>query len=143
MRAERITADRIAAWGTSRLRVWALDGANRVLAEGGSDQGMGGLPPSGFEPALLSLIDGWRGAGKTPVLICGMARARQGWVEAPYRPVLCPPAGSGAVSTPAADLRLAVRVLPGLCQNATRWMEVLTRACSIGPAPRSLPPPNS
>lgn len=121
--ADRITADWIAAdwiaadWGTSRLRVWALDAADHVLAEGASDQGMGRLTTAGFEPALLSLIGGWLGAGVTPVLVCGMAGARQGWIEAPYRPVPCPPAGPGAVSAPVGDPRLAVRLLPGLCQN--------------------------
>ena len=43
-------------WGTSNLRVWALDAAGRVLATRRSDKGMGGLSPEAFEPALLELV---------------------------------------------------------------------------------------
>ena len=45
-------------WGTSRLRAWAMDGG-RAVENRSSDQGMGGLAPEAFEPALLSLIIDW------------------------------------------------------------------------------------
>lgn len=120
-RADRIAADWIAVdWGTSRLRAWALSDEGRILASAESADGMGGLDRAGFEPALLSLAGGWLAPGRaTPVLICGMAGSRQGWIEAPYRAVPCAPvARDGLAVAPVRDARLAVRILPGLSQSA-------------------------
>lgn len=113
-----ITADWIAAdWGTSRLRVWAMDAAGTPLAAAQSDRGMGELTPEGFEPALLALVAPWLADRRvTGVLVCGMAGARQGWAEAPYRAVPCAPVGPETVRAPTRDARLAVRILPGLSQ---------------------------
>lgn len=104
-------------WGTSNLRAWAMAGANPVGTRQ-SDQGMGGLQPDEFEPALYSLIDEWLPeGGRMPVLICGMAGARTGWTEAPYRAVPCPPLDArNAAIPPVRDPRLQVRILPGLSQ---------------------------
>lgn len=112
IRPEWIAAD----WGTSHLRVWAMQG-DAPVAEATSDKGMGRLAPGGFEPALLDLIGDWLGPGQTPVIACGMVGARQGWTEAPYLPVPARP-GTGAVRAPAADPRIAVLILPGLSQSA-------------------------
>ena len=106
-------------WGTSNLRVWAMDGAT-VVGTRQSDQGMGGLQPDGFEPALYALIDEWLPeGGRMPVVICGMAGARTGWCEAPYRAVPCPPLDArNAAAPPVRDPRLDVRILPGLSQTS-------------------------
>jgi 2-dehydro-3-deoxygalactonokinase len=70
-----------------------------------------------YEPALLALVEGWLAPGRqTDVLCCGMVGSRQGWVEAPYRPVPCPPSTDAPVSALTTDSRLSVRVLPGLSQ---------------------------
>ncbi len=46
-------------WGTTRLRVWAMQGT-QAIQSCNSDQGMGALTPDTFEPALLALInDRW------------------------------------------------------------------------------------
>ena len=105
-------------WGTSHLRAWAMAGA-RVLDSARSDQGMGALTRAGFEPALLALVGGWLPAtGRIDVIACGMVGSRQGWVEAPYRPVPCTPLDpAGAVTAPALDPRLNVQVIPGLRQT--------------------------
>lgn len=105
-------------WGTSALRVWAMQGT-RVLAEASSDQGMGRLSPDQFEPALLHLIGDWLEADRTcPVLAAGMVGARQGWVEAPYRATPCPPVAAGmAIAVPTRDPRIAMRIIPGLSQS--------------------------
>ncbi len=118
MAADRITARWVAAdWGTSNLRVWAMGPDGRVLAAGGSDEGMGSLAPGAFEPALLRGIGDWLGPGETPVVICGMAGARQGWVEAAYRRVPCTPLDAAAMTpAPARDPRLRVSIAPGLSQ---------------------------
>ncbi len=118
MSTEPISARWIAAdWGTSNLRVRALDAVGRVLAEAASDDGMGNLAPEGFEPALLRLVDPWLGLGVTPVLAAGMVGARQGWIEAPYRAVPCPPLAPGHLTrAPARTPRIAVYIAPGLSQ---------------------------
>ena len=112
--------DWIAAdWGTTNLRVWAMDAAGQVLAHAASDQGMGTLDRAGYEPALLALVGDWLGAGPVPVVACGMVGSRQGWIEAPYGKVPCPALVPGHLVQPVtADPRLVVRVVPGLQQDS-------------------------
>jgi 2-dehydro-3-deoxygalactonokinase len=109
-------ADWIAVdWGTSNLRAWAMRGT-KAVAEAGSDKGMSAVAPDGFEAALLEIIDPWLGAGRMPVIACGMVGARQGWIEAPYAQVPCPPVGASSVTAPCKDPRIDVTILPGLSQ---------------------------
>ena len=104
-------------WGTSNLRVWAMGPDGTALAEAGSDAGMAGLARDGFEPALLALVGPWLAPGRVTLAVaCGMVGSRQGWVEAPYAAVPCPPLGA-PVRAPVADARLDLRVLPGLRQD--------------------------
>lgn len=114
------TAEKIAAdWGTSNLRAFALDGAGRVIAEASSYDGMGKLGREQFEPALLSLIGGWLDPDRvTPVAICGMAGARQGWMEAAYRSVPCTPVGGPFARPPVESPLIDVFIVPGLSQAA-------------------------
>lgn len=111
-----MTPDWVAVdWGTSSLRLWAIQDGEAV-AERRSDQGMGRLTPDAFEPTLLAQLGDWLPAtGALTVLICGMAGAKQGWHEAPYRGVPCAPTGP-QVRVDAQDPRLRVGILPGLCQ---------------------------
>jgi 2-dehydro-3-deoxygalactonokinase len=114
------TLDWIAAdWGTSNLRVWAMSGANTVIASAESADGMGRLDRAGYEPALLRLIGDWLPtASRIPVVACGMVGSRQGWIEAPYRAVPCTPAEAGRlIAPPVSDGRITVHVLPGLKQE--------------------------
>ena len=105
-------------WGTSCLRVWLMADDGSVLARKNSDEGMGGLARDQFEPALLRLIGEDLGAGKTPVIVCGMAGSRQGWAEAKYTAVPCPPpTSSSATRVETADARLSVHILPGVRQD--------------------------
>lgn len=104
-------------WGTSSLRAWHMSPADVVLDQRRSDQGMGGLAPDAFEPALLTLVADWlEGRDTTDIVICGMAGARQGWQEAPYQAVPCAPVGP-SVAVKTRDPRLNVHLLAGLCQN--------------------------
>ncbi|WP_417695050.1 2-dehydro-3-deoxygalactonokinase [Roseibium sp.] len=104
-------------WGTSRLRVFAMDGRDHPIAEKSSDQGMGGLTPDAFEPALKALVTEWIVDSPKPLLACGMVGARQGWIEAAYAATPCPALSvDGLVRAPAADNTFALRILPGLCQ---------------------------
>jgi 2-dehydro-3-deoxygalactonokinase len=104
-------------WGTTRLRAWRMEGATPV-ADAASDDGMGGLEPAGFEPALMRLVSPWLGDRPVDVVACGMVGARQGWVEAAYAPVPCPPLAMPFTSPPVTDPRLRVHIVPGLRQDA-------------------------
>ncbi|MDN3720730.1 2-dehydro-3-deoxygalactonokinase [Roseibium salinum] len=105
--------------GTSNLRIWGLDPAGNAVAHRISDKGMGALSRDEFEPALLELIgDLLESDGTTPIIICGMAGARQGWLEVPYISAPCAPPGiAEATAVHAQDPRLDVRILPGIMQS--------------------------
>lgn len=104
-------------WGTTRLRVWAMQGA-QARASRASDKGMGQLTRAEFEPALLELVGDWLGDGPVPIIACGMVGARTGWAEAEYRRVPCPPLDPLRATRPAVqDARLVVHILPGLAQD--------------------------
>jgi 2-dehydro-3-deoxygalactonokinase len=116
-----MTADWIAVdWGTSNLRAWAMARDGAVLATGESADGMGTLTPERYEPALLRIIGGWLdglpGDRRLPVVICGMAGARQGWVEAPYAPAPCAAVPANPARPAVADARIDVMILPGVKQ---------------------------
>ncbi len=107
-------------WGSSNLRAWAMSAGGEVLDRGGSTQGMLSLTPADYEAALLAVIGDWLpDTGALDVLICGMAGARQGWIEAPYRqvPAQLDRLAEGAVAPIVESDLLRVRLLPGLCQH--------------------------
>ena len=109
-RADWIAVD----WGTTNLRAFAMQGAT-VLARAQSNAGMATLAPEGFEPALTALIGPWLGGGPLPVIACGMVGSRQGWREAPYRSVPCPPLGSRMTHL-ATACGIDVHLVSGLAQ---------------------------
>ena len=109
-------ADWIAAdWGTSNLRVWAMSESGTIIDAAQSDQGMGGLTPDTFEPALKALVDPWVGS-PTTVIACGMVGSRQGWVEAAYNTVPCPVTAQALAQPVVHDPNLDVRIVPGIRQ---------------------------
>ena len=118
--ADPIAADWIAVdWGASRLRAWAMAAGAGPLAHAQAATGMGALAPQDYDAALIALAGGWlRGEGATPVVVCGMAGAREGWAAAPYADIATPlkQIAQGAVA-PQSDPRLDVRILPGLKQD--------------------------
>ena len=102
-------------WGTSRLRVWAMDG-DSALGQRVSDRGMGSARAGGVRgraPRLRRRLD------QPPVsaVACGMVGARQGWIEAPYARVPGAPRVTGAVPAPTRTPGLSVHILPGLSQD--------------------------
>lgn len=114
------TTDWIAVdWGTSHMRAWAMTASGDILQRAASDKGMGSLSPDQFEAALLEQIEPWlRDDALMPVLACGMVGARQGWCEAPYTQVPCTPLAADQMVKPAVkDARIAVHIIPGLCQQ--------------------------
>jgi 2-dehydro-3-deoxygalactonokinase len=105
-------------WGTTNLRIWALDDTGQTIAHRSSGKGMGTLGRHDFEPALLELSgDFLKENLRTPVIVCGMAGSRQGWTEAPYMTAPCPPPSlSNATRVDTGDPRLDVHILPGIKQ---------------------------
>jgi len=94
-----------------------------------SDQGMGRLTPEAYPAVLSDLLASELSSTGAPVdvLICGMAGARQGWLEAPY---LDAPAELGglafaAVSPVMPGSRLLPRILPGVCQKLSGAEDVM------------------
>ncbi|SPF81568.1 2-dehydro-3-deoxygalactonokinase [Pseudoprimorskyibacter insulae] len=109
-------ADWIAVdWGTSHMRAWAMDAQDKVIAERHSDRGMGQITPDQYPGVLADLMGELLPDGPVQAIICGMAGARQGWVEAPYTAVPCnPPSAATAVQVQAGQI--AAFILPGVSQ---------------------------
>lgn len=112
-------------WGTSSFRLWLVNAGGQVLGERRSDQGMTAAARTGFASVLQSHLDALSVPADLPVVICGMAGARQGWVEAGY---LDTPAhlsdilkGAVAVSGQARD----IRILPGIAQRDAAAPDVM------------------
>lgn len=103
-------------WGTSNVRAWGIasDGSHTFAAQ--SDKGMGKIARADY-PAVLAELIGESASPQTPVIVCGMAGARQGWLEAPYVET---PADLAVLTQSAVQPERAggpVRILPGVCQR--------------------------
>lgn len=105
-------------WGTTHLRAWAMTKDGDCLAEAKSDRGMRGLRADEFEPTLQDVIAGWISDRAVPVMICGMAGSRQGWVETPYASVPCPAVSAAMVSPKTSNPRMRVSIVPGVMQKS-------------------------
>ncbi|KJC35519.1 2-dehydro-3-deoxygalactonokinase [Bradyrhizobium sp. LTSP885] len=104
-------------WGTSSLRLWLMDRAGGILGERRSDEGMMAAAKTGFASVLQSHLDALAVAANLPVVICGMAGARQGWVEAGYvdTPARLTDILDRAARVP--DQAREIRILPGIAQR--------------------------
>jgi 2-dehydro-3-deoxygalactonokinase len=104
-------------WGTSRFRLWLVDAAGNVIAEKRSDDGLDASRKRGFADTLESHLSALGAPVHLPVIVCGMAGSRQGWVEARYVPV---PADLRAIRSGAVkieNIARDVRIIPGLSQS--------------------------
>lgn len=112
-------------WGTSSFRLWLLDERDTVLAERRSGEGMTSAAKTGFADVLASHLQAVDAPRDLPVMICGMAGARQGWIEAGYVDV---PASLLSVLTGAvrvAGVDRDVRILPGMAQRDVGYPDVM------------------
>lgn len=119
MSTDKIRTEWIAVdWGTTNLRVWVMGNEGTLIAELSSDNGVGALAQSEFEPALLELIAPYLSDDRVvPVLCAGMVGAREGWQKPSYVATPCPPPNgrvAGTIDTQ--DPRISVTVLPGVKQ---------------------------
>ncbi|PYE89184.1 2-dehydro-3-deoxygalactonokinase [Phyllobacterium leguminum] len=109
-----------ADWGTSRFRLWLMDRAGNVLAEKRADDGLDASRAKGFSQVLEGHLASLGAPGDLPVVICGMAGSRQGWVEAPYVHVPANPATILAAAARIPDVSRDIRIVPGLAQQGER-----------------------
>lgn len=112
-------------WGTSSFRLWLVDRTGDVLAERRSDEGMMAAAKAGFPGVLQSHLAAVRAPEHVPVLVCGMAGAKTGWVEAGY---VDTPAPLSAILKQAARVpgeARDIRILPGIAQRDTKAPDVM------------------
>ena len=99
-------------WGTSSLRAYRYDGADRIAETRARPWGIRQLPAGGYDAALADITAGWPAL---PRLACGMVGSRGGWREAPYLDL---PADVARLGDALAGLRAAdgmdVHLVPGL-----------------------------
>ncbi len=112
-------------WGTTSFRLWLMSKSGDIIGERRSGEGMTTAMRTGFPDVLASHLSALSAPADLPVVICGMAGARQGWVEAGYVDVPADLADvlKGAVRVPgeAAD----IRILPGLAQRSQDTPDVM------------------
>ena len=111
-------------WGTSSFRGWLISADGSVMAESRGGEGMLHCLDSGFAPVLGDHRARLGAATEVPVLICGMAGARQGWAEAPYlsTPTRLDALHEGAIRV---DAPGDIRILPGIAQALPERPDVM------------------
>lgn len=115
-------------WGTSSFRLWVMAADGTVRNETRGSEGMAHCVTSGFAPVLAAHLERAGAPEDWPVLVCGMAGARQGWAEAPYADL---PAPVSAIATQALRLppekagKRDIRILPGLARRAPARPDVM------------------
>ena len=112
-------------WGTTSFRLWLLDDTGAVLAASRSEQGILNCPKKAFAPVLEEHLQNAGAPASLPVMICGMAGSRQGWVETGYldAPLDLPAVINGAVAV--SDSTRDVRILPGIAQRERAVPDVM------------------
>src|SRR6185312_4187455 len=111
-------------WGTSSFRLWLVDRAGNILGERRSHEGMMVAGKPGFATVLQSHLEAVGAAPGLPVVVCGMAGARGGWVEAGYvdTPARLASILKQAVAVPGQD---RIRILPGIAQRDRKAPDVM------------------
>jgi 2-dehydro-3-deoxygalactonokinase len=111
-------------WGTSSFRGWLMSADGEALAESRSNEGMLHCVDAGFAPVLRDHLARLGAPDGAPVLICGMAGARQGWAEAPYltTPTRLDALHAGAIRI---DAPRDIRILPGVAQARSDRPDVM------------------
>ena len=112
-------------WGTSSFRLWLVNRQGTVLAESRSDEGMMHASQAGFAAVLENHMDKLDAPVDLPVVISGMAGARQGWVEAPYVDIPAPLEALAALAVRVPHQPRDVHILPGVAQNRADTADVM------------------
>ena len=112
-------------WGTTRFRAWLIDAAGEVVSERRSDEGLLAVPRERFAAVLEQHLGAMGAAASLPVMMCGMAGSRQGWIEAPYvaTPAHFDEILAGAIAVP--GTRRDIRIIPGVAQRDRERPDVM------------------
>lgn len=112
-------------WGTSSFRLWLVDRSGKVLAERRSGEGMLAAAKSGFAAVLQSHLAAIEAPAHLPALVCGMAGAKTGWVEAGYVDTPAPLAAVLKQAARVPDQARDIRILPGIAQRDAEAPDVM------------------
>jgi 2-dehydro-3-deoxygalactonokinase len=112
-------------WGTSSFRLWLVDRTGNLLGERRSHEGMMTAGKLGFATVLQSHLDAVGAAPGLPVVVCGMAGARQGWVEAGYVDTPARLASILQHAVPVPGQNRDIRILPGIAQRDPKAPDVM------------------
>ncbi len=112
-------------WGTTSFRLWLLSAGGEVKAERRSSQGMALLARDEFSPVLESALRELSVDLMSPVIICGMAGAAQGWQEAKYLDLPTKLDGIPAQAIRVDGSERDIRILPGLAQRLESAPDVI------------------
>lgn len=112
-------------WGTSSFRLWLLSADGVVLAEHRSHEGMSEVAGRGFETVLESHLSTLSAPPHLPVIICGMAGSRQGWVEAGYLSTPADVTCIGEHATPVPGATRQIAIVPGLAVRSANEPDVM------------------
>ncbi|WP_309083704.1 2-dehydro-3-deoxygalactonokinase [Chelativorans sp.] len=112
-------------WGTTNFRLWLLDAEGRVLAGRSSGEGMRACHPDRFGPVLEAHLKALDAPADLPVVVAGMAGARGGWREAPYRETPASLDGLYRDAVKVDGIARDVRILPGVCQRGKGREDVM------------------
>lgn len=115
-------------WGTSSFRLWVFDRSGQVVAESRGSEGMSQAVSTGFALMLEAHLTQAGAGADLPILICGMAGARQGWAEVAYADL---PARVTKIANFARRLPVEmtqgrdIRILPGLANRDPAQADVM------------------
>jgi hypothetical protein len=112
-------------WGTSSFRLWLMSADGTVLAEHRSHEGMNEVADRGFETILEGHLRGLSAPKGLPVVICGMAGSRQGWVEAGYLDTPADVAAIGENATRIPGTSREIIIIPGLSVRSLNEPDVM------------------
>jgi 2-dehydro-3-deoxygalactonokinase len=112
-------------WGTSSFRLWLLAEDGTVLAERRSEEGMIHAAGKGFGAVMERHLGELEAPNSLPVIICGMAGARQGWREAGYVDTPCDLADIARNALRVRDHPREVRILSGIAQREAGAPDVM------------------
>ena len=115
-----MTALWIAAdWGTSNLRLWALDENGQILHEKQTHEGIANLETDKLETILLQHIKDWIAPQQKTihVMACGMIGSRQGLFETPYQTLPCSHILK-SYKAPSNQKEMQIHIVTGIAQHA-------------------------
>ena len=115
--SDRPSVAALVDWGTTAFRLWLIARDGTVLAERRGEEGMLTAQSQGFASILHRHLAETAAPEGLPVVICGMAGSRQGWIEVPYAqaPAALDAILAGAVQVPG-EAR-TIRIVPGVAQS--------------------------